>query len=80
MIKPTPNPPISLFTAADHLKTEDLLVNLTETLASTEALMSDFAFELEGTKREGALGVAQLIGLAKLLADRVLEDSERLMA
>ncbi|WLI49522.1 hypothetical protein [Pseudomonas sp. FP833] len=33
-----------------------------------------------GAKREGALGVAQLIGLAKLLADRVLEDSEHLMA
>jgi len=42
--------------------------------------MSDFAFELDRTKREGALGVAQLIGLAKLLADRVLEDSEHLMA
>ena len=80
MIKPTPNPPTSLFTVADHLKTEDLLVNLTETLASAEALMSDFAFELDGAKREGALGVTQLIGLAKLLADRVLEDSEHLMA
>lgn len=79
MIKPTPNPPC-LFTVADHLNTEDLLVNLTETLASAEALMSDFAFELDGTKREGALGVAQLIGLAKLLADRVLEDSEHLTA
>ena len=80
MIKPTPNPPIRLFTVADHLKAEDLLVNLTETLASAEALMSDFAFELDGAKREAALGVSQLIGLAKLLADRVLEDSERLMA
>ncbi|MGF6098489.1 DUF6124 family protein [Pseudomonas sp. 18175] len=48
--------------------------------ASAEALMSDFAFELDGVKREGALGVAQLIGLAKLLADRVLEDSEHLTA
>ncbi|WP_426108309.1 DUF6124 family protein [Pseudomonas sp. TWR1-1-4] len=80
MIKPTPNPPIILFTVVDTLKTEDLLVNLTETLASADALMSDFAFELEGPKREGALGVAQLIGLAKLLADRVLADSEHLMA
>ena len=42
--------------------------------------MSDFAFEWDGAKREGALGVTQLIGLAKLLANKVLEDSERLMA
>lgn len=75
----SPNAPVVLFSVIDGLSTEDLLVNLTETLASADALMSDFAFELEGPKREGALGVAQLIGLAKLLADRVLADSEHLM-
>ncbi len=80
MIKPTPNPPVQLFTVANGISTEDLLVNLTETLASADALMSDLAFELEGPQRESALGVTQLIGLAKLLADRVLEDGESLMA
>ncbi|MGY2272185.1 MULTISPECIES: DUF6124 family protein [Pseudomonas] len=71
MIKPTPNPPIRLFTVADGISTEDLLVNLSETLASANALSCDLAFDLEGSKREELLGVAQLIELALLLADRV---------
>ncbi|WDU61722.1 DUF6124 family protein [Pseudomonas poae] len=71
MIKPTPNPPVRLFTVADGVSTEDLLVNLSETLASANALSCDLAFNLEGSKREELLGVAQLIELALLLADRV---------
>ncbi|PQZ92465.1 MULTISPECIES: DUF6124 family protein [Pseudomonas] len=71
MIKPTPNPPIRLFTVADGISTEDLLVNLSETLASANALSCDLAFGLEGSKREELLGVAQLIELAQSLADRV---------
>ncbi|CAI2794913.1 Uncharacterized protein PFLU_0601 [Pseudomonas [fluorescens] SBW25] len=71
MIKPTPNPPVRLFTVADGFSTEDLLVNLSETLASANALSCDLAFDLEGSKREELLGVAQLIELALLLADRV---------
>ncbi len=73
MIKPTPNPPVRLFTVADGISTEDLLVNLSETLASANALSCDLAFNLEGSKREELLGVAQLIELAQLLADRVQE-------
>ena len=71
MIKPTPNPPVRLFTVADGISTEDLLVNLSETLASANALSCDLAFDLEGPKREQLFGVAQLIELAQLLADRV---------
>ncbi|RQO43234.1 DUF6124 family protein [Pseudomonas sp. KBW05] len=71
MIKPTPNPPVRLFAVADGINTEDLLVNLSETLASANALSCDLAFNLEGSKREELLGVAQLIELAQLLADRV---------
>ena len=75
MTKPTPNPPPSvILTLIDGISTEDLLVNLTETLASAHALTCDFAFELEGSKREGALGIAQLIEVARLLADRALDD------
>ena len=73
MIKPTPNPPVRLFAVADGINTEDLLVNLSETLASANALSCDLAFNLEGSKREELLGVAQLIELAQALADRVHE-------
>ncbi|MGE1156812.1 DUF6124 family protein [Pseudomonas kitaguniensis] len=77
MIKPTPNPPPSvLFTLIDGISTEDLLVNLTETLASTHALTCDFAFDMEATQREGALGIAQLIEVARLLAERLLDDAQ----
>ncbi|MFL1503280.1 DUF6124 family protein [Pseudomonas sp. O64] len=77
MIKPTPNPPPTvLFTLIDNISTEDLLVNLTETLASAHALTCDFAFDLEGTQREGALGIAQLIEVGRLLAERLLDDRE----
>ncbi|WP_421556337.1 DUF6124 family protein [Pseudomonas kitaguniensis] len=73
MIKPTPNPPVLLFTVADGISTEDLLVNLSETLASANALSCDLAFDLEGPKREELLGIAQLIELAQLLAERAHE-------
>ncbi|KRP84703.1 DUF6124 family protein [Pseudomonas lactis] len=71
MNKNTLNTPIRLFTVADGISTEDLLVNLSETLASANALSCDLAFDLEGPKREELLGVAQLIELAQLLADRM---------
>ena len=77
MIKPSPNPPIRLFTVADGFSTEDLLVNLSESLASAHALTCDFAFDLDGSRREGALGIAQLIEVSRLLAERVLADIER---
>jgi hypothetical protein len=82
MIKPTPNPPIDpapsvLFTVKDGIPTQDLLVNLSETLASANALSCDLAFDLEGPKREELLGVTQLIELAQLLADRVLSVSRQ---
>ena len=77
MIKPTPNPPVRLFTVADGISTEDLQVNLSETLASANALSCDLAFDLDGPKREELLGVAQLIELARLLADRAQEGARR---
>ena len=80
MIKPTPNPPVRLFTVADGISTEDLLVNLIETLASADALSCDLAFYLDGPKREELLGVAQLIGLAQLLADRVQDGVGQMTA
>ncbi|KRP58906.1 DUF6124 family protein [Pseudomonas trivialis] len=79
MIKPTPSPPRDcassvLFSVKDGIPTQDLLVNLSESLACAHALACDFAFELESTRRECALGIAQLIEVSRLLAERVLDD------
>ncbi|QKS84588.1 DUF6124 family protein [Pseudomonas bijieensis] len=69
--KPTSN---QLFTVVDGIDTECLLTNLSETLASANATVSDLAFELEGSRRHIALGVQQLIELSELLANRVLDE------
>ena len=69
--KPTSN---QIFTVVDGIDTECLLTNLSETLASANATISDLAFELEGSRRHVALGVQQLIELCALLANRVLDE------
>jgi hypothetical protein len=53
----------SLYTVAAGIATESLLANLSETLASANATISDLAFDLEGSRRQIALGVQQLIEL-----------------
>jgi len=53
-----------------------LLANLTETLASADAMVSDLAFDLDGARRHVALGIQQLIELSSLLANRVLDNVE----
>jgi hypothetical protein len=62
-----------LFTVLDHIDTETLLANLSETLASADAMTNDLAFDLEGSRRHIALGIQQLIELSGLLANRVLD-------
>jgi hypothetical protein len=40
-----------VFTVIDTLDTECLLANLSETLASANAMLNDLAFDLEGSRR-----------------------------
>ncbi|CAH0278560.1 hypothetical protein SRABI112_03850 [Pseudomonas mediterranea] len=56
------------------LDTECLLANLSETLASANAMACDLAFELDGSRRHVALGIQQLIELGGLLANRALDN------
>ncbi|CAH0163201.1 DUF6124 family protein [Pseudomonas mediterranea] len=65
-----------LFIVADSIDTEILLANLSETLASANAMLSDLAFELAGSRRHVALGVVQMIELGALLADKALDRVE----
>ncbi|WLG95846.1 DUF6124 family protein [Pseudomonas sp. FP198] len=63
-----------LFTVVQDTDNECLLANLSETLASADAMVSNLAFDLEGSHRHIALGVQQLIELSSLLANRVLDN------
>ncbi|SFO65427.1 hypothetical protein SAMN03159304_04414 [Pseudomonas sp. NFACC24-1] len=69
--KPSPG---QLFTIVDGIDTESLLANLSETPASADAMVSDLAFDLKGSRRHVALGILQLIELSGLLANRLLDS------
>ena len=68
--------PGQLFTVVNGIDIETLLANLSENLASANAMVSDLAFDLEGPKRHIALGIQQLIELSSLLANRALDNVE----
>ncbi len=57
----------------EGIDAESLLANLSETLASANAMASDLAFDLKGSRRHVALGLQQLIELGELLANRALD-------
>ncbi|MEN2395327.1 DUF6124 family protein [Pseudomonas halotolerans] len=67
-------PPSQLFTVVDGIDTESLLANLSENLASADAMISDLAFDLKGSRRHVALGILQLIELSGILANRALDN------
>jgi hypothetical protein len=66
--------PGQLFTVAKNADNECLLANLSENLASADAMISNLAFDLEGPRRHIALGIQQLIEMSSLLANRVLDN------
>ncbi|MGN8274936.1 DUF6124 family protein [Pseudomonas sp. SMN5] len=73
--KPKDEPkPGQLFTVVKDIDNESLLANLSETLASAEAMVDELAFDLEGSRRNIALGIQQLIELSSLMANRVLDN------
>ncbi|MGN8344087.1 DUF6124 family protein [Pseudomonas sp. SMV71] len=73
--KPKDEPkPGQLFTVVKDIDNECLLANLSETLASAEAMVDELAFDLEGSRRNIALGIQQLIELSSLMANRVLDN------
>ncbi|SCY60624.1 DUF6124 family protein [Pseudomonas sp. NFACC37-1] len=68
--------PGQVFTVVKGLDNECLLANLTETLASADAMVADLAFDLKGSRRHLAMGIQQLIELSSLLANQVLDNVE----
>ena len=55
---------------------ECLLASLSENLASANAMISDLAFDLDGSRRRVALGILQVIEVSELLANRALDIVE----
>ncbi|HEF4760164.1 TPA: hypothetical protein SAN82_002599 [Pseudomonas putida] len=70
MAQRRPNP---IFTIAPDVNNETLLVHACETLASASVMASELAFILEGPKCNLALGIQQMIALAELSVNRVLD-------
>jgi len=66
--------PGQIFTVVNGLDNECLLANLSETLASADALVNELAFGLDGSQRSIVLGIQQLIELSSMLANRVLDN------
>ena len=66
-----PNP---IFTIAPNVNNETLLVHACETLASASVMASELAFILSGPKCNLALGIQQMIALAELSVNRVLDQ------
>lgn len=73
--KPEAGPaPDQLFTVNKDIDTESLLANLSESLASANAMINVLAFDLEGSQRHVAFGVQQVIELSELLVNRALDN------
>ncbi|WP_339498986.1 DUF6124 family protein [Pseudomonas silesiensis] len=71
MAERRPNP---IFTIVPTVNTETLLVHACETLASASVMASELAFILEGPKCNLALAIQQMISLAELSVNRVLDQ------
>jgi hypothetical protein len=70
MAERRPNP---IFNIVPSVNNETLLVHACETLASASVMASELAFILEGPKCNLALAIQQMISLAELSVNRVLD-------
>ncbi|VVO07636.1 DUF6124 family protein [Pseudomonas fluorescens] len=66
--------PLNIFAVVPGLNTETLLANASETLASANVLASELAFDVEGSCRNVALAIQQMIELGQLLVNEALEQ------
>lgn len=68
--------PSTAFAAAPDVDTESLLVHACETLASLNVMSTDLAFDLEGSRRNMALAIQQIVVPGELLVNRALDNLE----
>ncbi|MHC8388295.1 DUF6124 family protein [Pseudomonas sp. MDT2-39-1] len=71
-----PRRPSTMFMVAPDIDSESLLAHACESLASASVMSSDFATSLEGPQRHTVLAIQQVIMLAELAVNRVLDRVE----
>ncbi len=70
--------PSSIFIIAPNADKESLLAHCCETLASANVIASELAFSLTGPQCNMALAIQQMISLAELSVNRVLDQVDPL--
>jgi len=73
---PATRKPSTMFMLAPDIRDEDLLAHTCESLAQASVMTSDFAGYLEGPHRHTAMAIQQIIMLAELAANRMLDNVE----
>ncbi|WP_166222413.1 DUF6124 family protein [Pseudomonas atagonensis] len=71
-----PRKPSTMYAVVSGIKSEELLANACETLASARTIANDFANLIPASQRRILLGIAQLIMLGELAVNRALDNLE----
>ena len=67
------NEPEPMYLANPKYDTESLLANASETLGSATTMLNNFAALLDTSHRKTALGIAQIVMVAEMAVNRVLD-------
>jgi len=73
---PMARKPSTMFLVAPDIKDEDLLAHTCESLAQASVMAGDFAGYLEGPHRHTAMAIQQIVMLAELAVNRMLDNVE----
>lgn len=71
-----PRRPSTMFMVVPEVDSESLLVHACESLASASVMAGDFATNLVGPQRHTVLAIQQVVMLAELAVNRVLDRVE----
>lgn len=72
-IMETPYQPNRLYMANPQSDAESLLVDACETLGSASVMLNDFAGQLEGPRRKTLQGIAQIVMVAEMAVNQVVD-------
>jgi hypothetical protein len=71
---PAARKPSTMYMVAPDIKDEDLLAHTCESLAQASVMAGDFAGYLEGPHRHTAMAIQQIVMLAELAVNRMLDN------